>query len=158
MGPTIPVNLSNAHSARRNWRSNQALAEAACQSRRRDRGQQPFFLRNNHAAMIAPEMTTPYQPSSTSCTLLANGRSGLGRAGSGDTYRQGPFSPDSAVRAYTAGSALEHEEKPPLPRPSIRCRLSKPTPAGWSATGQMRRKRPSAWSKLFLDYVRTAAA
>jgi len=42
MGPTLSVNLSNAHSAWRIRPSNQARAEAGCQSRVRNRRQQPY--------------------------------------------------------------------------------------------------------------------
>jgi hypothetical protein len=50
--------------------------------------------------MIAPEMTTPYQPSSTSCTPRANGRSWLEPAAA-IQIGKARFPPDSAVRAYT---------------------------------------------------------
>src|ERR1700693_3578975 len=46
-----------------------------------------LFVRNNHAVMIAPKMTTPYQPSSTSCTPIRT--AAPARAGSSDTNRQG---------------------------------------------------------------------
>ena len=60
----------------------------------------------HHAAMIASEMTTPYQPSSTSCTPCANGSSWLEPAAA-IQIGKARFPPNSAVRAYTVRVGFE---------------------------------------------------